>query len=238
MELYLIRHAQSFNNALPKERWHERSHDAPLTERGVQQAERLAEHLASGFNPGSVAQNHAQTRGYNLTRLYCSPMSRTLRTAQFIANALEMMPEVWVDLHEQGGVFLKDKETGAVMGYPGKTRQEIQTEFPGYILPEDVTDAGWWTGTYEDQPTCDGRAIRVAEKLRTLTETDERIALVSHAGFLDSLLKALFHMLPSRELFYYHHNTAISRIDFHKDGSIVTRYLNRVDHLTAELLSS
>jgi 2,3-bisphosphoglycerate-dependent phosphoglycerate mutase len=237
MQLYLIRHAQSFNNALPKERQHERSHDAPLTEYGIRQAELLAQHLVTGFNPGSPAQNRPDGLGYDLTRLYCSPMWRTLRTAQFIAGALAITPEVWIDLHEQGGVFLEDRETGAVTGYPGKTRQEMQAEFPGYILPDGVTEAGWWSGGYEDQPACDGRAIRVVEKLRTWADTDERIALVSHAGFLDALLKALYHMLPSRGLFYYHHNTAISRIDLHGDDDLVTRYLNRVDHLPPELLT-
>ena len=46
MELYIIRHAQSSNNALADER--ERVCDPHLTELGRQQAELLAAHLAAG----------------------------------------------------------------------------------------------------------------------------------------------------------------------------------------------
>lgn len=240
MELYLIRHAQSSNNALHRSRRHERVSDAPLTELGQRQAAALAQHLATGVNPGpaSAVPDASDQRGYNLTRLYCSPMWRALHTARPIAEALGLRPNVWVDIHEQGGIFLDHGEVGGMVGYPGKTRQEIVAEFPDYLLPEYITDQGWWKGGYEDRPACHGRAMRVAEELRQWAETDERIALVTHGGFMDSLLKALFNTLPGDKLFFYHHNTAISRIDFRDNGRVVVRYLGRTDHLSADLLSA
>jgi 2,3-bisphosphoglycerate-dependent phosphoglycerate mutase/probable phosphoglycerate mutase len=127
------------------------------------------------------------------------------------------------------------------VGYPGKTRQEIRSVFPDYVLPPDVTANGWWNRDYEDWSTCRERAIKVAEALHQWAESDEGkdeiIAIVSHGGFIDALLKALFNQLPERQLFYYHYNTAISRIDFRPDGRLDVRYLNRLDHLPPELIT-
>jgi hypothetical protein len=54
---------------------------------------------------------------------------------------------------------------------------------------------------------------------------------------MDALLKALFRQFPDRHLFYYHYNTAVSRIDLRSDGNLGVRYLNRVSHLPLELIS-
>ncbi|HLV36213.1 MAG TPA: histidine phosphatase family protein, partial [Spirillospora sp.] len=51
MEVYLIRHGQSVNNALGSPAG--RSHDPELTEIGFRQAEILAAHLADGECPES-----------------------------------------------------------------------------------------------------------------------------------------------------------------------------------------
>lgn len=237
MELIIIRHAQSTNNALADER--RRVSDPPLTELGERQADILARHLATGreLEPSASVANTYKQRGYGVTRLYCSPMWRALQTAYYIGQALELTPEVWIDLHEKGGIFLDHEDGHGPVGYPGKTRAKIQAAFPSYVLPEGITEHGWWNREFEDWPACHERAIKVAEELRMLPASDERIALVSHGGFMDALLKALFKQLPDRHLFYYHYNTAISRIDFHSDGNLGVRYLNRLSHLPLELIS-
>ena len=233
MELYVIRHAQSTNNILTDSR--DRVCDPPLTELGQRQAKIVAHHLANGLNPELSAWtptgDNPTPYGYGITRLYCSPMWRALQTAQPIGQALGLAPEVWIDIHEQGGIFLDHGEARGVVGYPGKTRQEILTDFPNYILPEGVTEQGWWKWGYEELGVCHGRAIKAAEELGKRATSDERIAIVSHGGFIDALLKALFNQLPGYYLFYYHYNTAISRIDFYSDGRLDFRYLNRVAHL-------
>lgn len=235
MKLYIIRHAQSTNNALTDLR--DRVCDPPLTELGRRQADILARHLATGSSPVPWETDHP---GYGITRLYCSPMWRALQTAQPIGQALGLAPEVWIDVHERGGIYLDHGESGGIVGYPGKTRSEILAEFPNYILPDGITDQGWWHQGREDRAACHGRAIRVAEKLRDIQRCcaeDERIAIVSHGGFTDALLKALFNQLPDPQVYYHHFNTAISRVDFHSDGHLEVQYLNLVGHLPLELVS-
>lgn len=245
MKLYIIRHAQSTNNALADQR--RRVCDPPLTELGFRQAQLVAHHLATGSNPDYViGQSDEDTtaltkQGYNIKHLYCSAMHRALLTAQPIARALGLRPEVWVDIHEHGGIFLEHDDARGIIGYPGKTRPEILKEFPDYILPAEITNEGWWNPAsgMEDWPACHGRAIKVANTLRqwAATRNGERVAIVSHGGFIDALLKALTYQLPSPHLFYHHYNTAITRVDFRADSRIDIRHINRFDHLPPELIS-
>jgi 2,3-bisphosphoglycerate-dependent phosphoglycerate mutase len=244
VELYIIRHAQSTNNTLPDMR--NRVKDPALTELGYRQAEIVAQHLASGTNlvplMGATEEDTSvrQRQGYGLTRLYCSAMLRALQTAKPIGEALDLAPQVWVDIHEHGGIFLDHGDEGGLVGYPGQTRTEILAEFPNYILPDEVSEDGWWNKGFEEWPICQGRAIKVASELRHMArevDENERIAMVSHGGFIDALLKALSNQLPAPHLSYHHYNTAISRIDIYRDGHLALRYLNRVPHLTPELIS-
>lgn len=244
MELYLIRHGQSTNNALAD--MNDRTRDPDLTDLGRQQAEFVAKHLTNGISPEVVKVNgvedtHASLkRGFDITKLYCSAMRRALQTAKPISEALGLTPEVWVDIHEKGGIFLDHGQEKGCMGYPGMTRSEILAEFPDYQLPDQITEDGWWNNGCEDWPGCHGRAINVVYQLRHMAGNgngDERIALVSHGGFMDALLKALCNQLPSKHIWYHHFNTAITRIDFREDGGLSLRYLNRVEHLSPEYIS-
>ena len=129
MELYIIRHGQSSNNALLDQS--KRVADPQLTAMGRQQAELLARELAGNVDPadrvrmnfGAPAASAEAGRGHGITRLYCSPMWRAMQTAEPVARALGLEPEVWIDIHEHGGIFLE--ENGTFTGYGGKTRPEI-----------------------------------------------------------------------------------------------------------------
>jgi 2,3-bisphosphoglycerate-dependent phosphoglycerate mutase/probable phosphoglycerate mutase len=109
MEIYLIRHGQSVNNALGDDLTR-RVMDAPLTELGQQQAAHVAQHLAAADYPEAAFYHNGRPRDhYGLTHLYCSAMQRALQTALPIGQALGLMPEVWVDIHEHGGIYLDDE---------------------------------------------------------------------------------------------------------------------------------
>ena len=234
MILYLIRHGQSTNNLLAeqlKERpgpfpyetyMKQRVAEPPLTEMGERQANRLR----NSFGDQAIS------------RLYCSPMLRTMQTMQPVADALGTSPSVWLDLHEHGGIFHRPGTDAEAVGHPGLSRAEMSAKFPGYRL-DGVGEDGWWHGAEEDRAACLARAVRVAEALHLMAkESDEDvgIAAVSHGTFLDSLLKALLGRLPGNEIYFNHHNTGITRVDFstsraESSMSVTIRYTNRADHL-------
>ena len=236
MQLYIIRHAQSYNNALTD--WTERVSDPPLTELGERQADVLAAYLAS---PPAEAEQagagapYVNRTGFRFTRLFTSAMRRALQTAAPIGQAIGLQPEVWVDIHETGGVFL-DYHEGR--GLPGLKRAEMAEQFPTIRLSAEVTADGWWNRERETEEEWLARAARVAAVLRErYAATDERIGLVSHGGFAAMLLYALFgHAMPPAVIFP-HLNTAITRLDFDRNGMIVMQYFNRVEHLPTALLS-
>ena len=121
MQLYVIRHAQSENNA----RWaqsgsdSERLADPPLTSLGVQQAQRLAQFLALGEGAGDGERDPFNHRGFGLTHLYCSLMQRAVHTADILAETLALQPQGWAEIHERGGIYEQDPQTGARVGLPG-----------------------------------------------------------------------------------------------------------------------
>ena len=243
MELYIIRHGQSTNNALGEDITN-RVMDAPLTDLGHQQARLVAQHLA-GADYAETAFSHYPQQGhredYGITRMYCSAMHRALQTAQPIAQALNLKPEVWVDIHEHGGIYLEEAN-GQYKGYPGLTRTEVSEQFAGYVLPDDLTPQGWWNRDIETLHDLHDRARRVAHKLRHWAEdkhmSQERVALVSHGMFIDSLIKALLDQLPSGQCYYHHYNTAITRIDLQASGDVDVRFINRTTHLPADMISA
>lgn len=245
MIFYIIRHAQSENNALADYR--DRVNDPSLTELGFTQADILAKHLAEASHPeqrfGRDPEETAveSVQGYGITHLFCSAMHRSLQTAKPVSQALGLDPEVWVGIHESGGIFLKDYESGESVGHPGMTRDEIHEAYPNYVLPEEVTNEGWWDvrAGQEHWTACQGRAVKAYYKLRewAKTETYDTVAIISHAGFIEALIKALTNQLPGEGVYYHHFNTALTRIDFGTDGQLDIRYLNRVPHLPDELVS-
>jgi len=242
MELYIIRHAQSTNNALADQR--DRVCDPRLTELGRRQAHILAQHLANGANrepnqPGPNPANHNvhNGRGYGITRLYCSPMWRALQTARPVGQALGLTPEVWTDIHECGGVYLDHGEAGGLMGHSGITRSELLAAFPDYIVPPAITDEGWWHDGHEESAEWEARATHVAKILNNLVTSEERIAIITHGGFANALLKSLLGWSSAQRIFYHHDNASISLVEFRDDGRLTVRYLNRTDHLPLEMLS-
>jgi broad specificity phosphatase PhoE len=245
MELYIIRHAHSTRTLAGKS---DQDCDPALSDLGMQQSRILAQHLATAMIPTTIPSRQLTgearfeglksrlQQGYGITRLYCSPMYRALQSTQPIGEALKLSPQIWLDLYECGGFLSDPKDKGDISDYTGKTRSEILSEFPNFVLPEGITEGGWWNRDDETEFTCQTRAIRVAERLRNWGDCDERIAIVTHAAFKDTLLKAICNQLSGISHFFHHNTAAISRVDFHKDGTLTLLYLNQVSHLPPELV--
>jgi broad specificity phosphatase PhoE len=246
MKLYIIRHAESANNRMAAGMDYttyvqSRSADPTITELGVVQAQRLAAHLC-GAPPAGAPPSGKGVLG--ITHLYCSPMWRTLQTTLPLAQALELQPTVWPDIHEHGGMFSGNPRTGeGLIIHRGLQRSLIERDYPGFILPDSVTEEGWYQGGYEDMPGCYARAIRVARELRRRAHREAEVgelstvAIVSHGTFIDALIKALFSQVPDRQFYYFHNNTAVTQVDFNPGGNLTLRFLNRTDHLPAVMLS-
>ncbi|MEW6754493.1 MAG: histidine phosphatase family protein [Candidatus Latescibacterota bacterium] len=260
MELYLIRHGQSRNNALADIRLRDR--DPELTALGQEQARRVGEYLAAGKHllpsqrdGGRPAVDEAISGGQRpaaaspvgpaagaIQRLFCSPMVRALQTAVPIGRALGLRPEVWIEVHEFGGIYLDHGDERGVVGYPGQTRAALAARFPECGLPAGVGEDGWWRGGMEDFAAGQARAARVADCLREWAagsgpEAGQRLALVSHGGFLGSLLQALGRQPCAQSLYCEHGNTGITGLSFRPDGMVLLLYANRLDHLSDELIS-
>ena len=153
MQLYYIRHAQSENNLL----WEltgsgdSRKVDPDLTDLGQQQSLYLAQFLrAEGLDTYSRNPDVQNVTGFGITHLYCSLMLRAVQTGAAIARALDLSLTGWRDLHETGGMFLQDPETGEYLGQPGQSRAFFAAHYPELTLPETVTEDGWWNRPFEE----------------------------------------------------------------------------------------
>ena len=213
MELYLIRHGQSTNN-----RGDSRVADPPLTELAEEQARRAGESI----------------KNEGITRLYCSPMLRALHTATIIGDSLGLAPHVFVGLDEMGGIFEERELEGRVF-LPGLNRSEMREVCPNVILPDDVTDDGWWFSEWEEsgepgQMSYENGLAFIEHLKANHLGSDERIAAVSHGGSGSKFLEALFGLPNIGYTRFAQHNTAVSKIVMTEER-IQLRYLNRTDHL-------
>jgi broad specificity phosphatase PhoE len=221
MELYLIRHGQSTNNRgdLP------RVAEPPLTDLGKEQAQHTGKWL--------VAEG--------ITTLYSSPMLRTLTTAQAIGDHLGLAPHVFVGIHEWGGMWEEQEGKGRVRK-PGLTRSEMREICVDVVLPEDVTDNGWWFHEWESieatlQLTHTQALSFIAHLKAHHGNTDERVAAVSHGGSGSSLISAFFGLLPDGAYARFsQNNTGVSKISIASERTQML-YLNRIEHLPKDAVT-
>ena len=213
MELYLIRHAQSLNNAKPEA---ERVEDPGLTEVGHAQAGHLADWI----------------RTLELTRLITSPFRRTLLTAEPLRRATGLTPEVRVTVHEQGGCY-RGHVPGRLAGRPGMTRAEIEREFPEFDAGREIDGTGWWKSQpYETRAAAALRAAGVIEHAhREFAGSGERVGVVTHADFKLLLLEHI-HGEPLD----VPRNVSVTKILLTPAKAVLADY-NRVDHLPSELVT-
>ena len=231
-EIWLVRHAQSQNNAGPVET---RQADPALTELGRWQADALAKWLAQeavGFDE------------------YCvSGFRRALETAAPVASILGSDSKrngfrVWPEIHEVGGCF-QGYPPHPLIAVPGLTPEEVRAEFPWAKLPNEWSTGGWnrLTG-HETMLDAIPRADKVAAALRAITAPPspsldrKRLMLVSHGEFIALLLSRLIngesrYYVRPRSLY----NTSITKLEISANGCRLVE-LNQVPHLSPDSLSS
>jgi len=241
MQLYFIRHGQSGNNLL----WEQtgsskgRSEDPDLTPFGRQQAHRVAQFLRRADSPTAVdlEEDLQNTAGFGITHLYTSLMIRAVATGTIIARTLGLPLFAWEDLHEWGGIYQKDEGTGDLIGLPGHNRAYFETHYPDLVLPDSLGDDGWWNRPFEPR---EERPLRAERFWRELLDrhggADDRVAVVSHGGFYNQLLRAILNLPQENSYRFALNNGAITRLDF-REEEIVLSYSNRADFLPRELVT-
>jgi len=245
MQLYIIRHAQSVNNAL----WTQtgsgngRSPDPLLTDKGQQQARFLAEYLANhGDESAPVAEDLHNRNGYHFTHLYTSLMQRAIATGCVIAERVNLPLVAWEIIHEFGGIFEHNLDTDERIGLPGPNRAYFAVHYPNLILPDSLGEAGWWQRPFEPREQAMQRAKTFLDELQRRHGSSDRVAIITHGGFFVAIMRTLmgFSTLDNSEgenqLWLHANNTSITRLDFGEDR-IGLVYLNRIDHLPTDLIT-
>jgi broad specificity phosphatase PhoE len=189
MKVYLIRHAQSSENArglhyrMSQSTFNvllRETPNAPLTALGVRQAQQVVSALA----------------GTSIERLYTSPFVRAATTARILGHAWKLDPQIMPDLRE---VMPKP--------FPESQREHpiFQLFLRGYLrllLPGSTHES--WFGVYR-------RAQRVWQVI--LREPVTSVAIVSHFAFLHMLLVVAHIRWRCPLLTYQHKNGGITCIE-------------------------
>lgn len=222
MQLYLIRHAESENNARPE---HQRVEDPSITELGRRQAKCLA----------------AWIKTLSIDHLITSPFRRTLETTSEIVAARSYRVAVWHDVFEQGGCY-RGHGPEASEGGPGLGRSAIEVHLGGNVactLDETIGEQGWWVDqARETDEQAAARAARVAQRLEsTFGARGETVVAVIHADFKRLLLGEMLRPHIDATRFGPLLNAGVSKLSYSADGWSLD-WLNSVSHLPADLIGS
>lgn len=155
-EIYIIRHAESTSNAGHRTKNH---HDIPLSEKGKEQAQELANRLE--IKPDLIV---------------VSEYSRTKETAEpFIARHASVPVETWNQVHEFTQLDPK--------AYDGTTKEERTEQAIDYWENRDIHfNAGNGAESFKDLTH---RVASLVEHLKTRTE--KTIVIFSHGRFIIAL---------------------------------------------------
>ncbi|EMI19644.1 Phosphoglycerate mutase domain protein [Rhodopirellula maiorica SM1] len=222
MQLYLIRHAESENNAMPA---YQRIEDPAITSRGRLQSEYLAK----------------WTSTLTIDTLITSPFRRSIQTTRFIVDQSPQRVHVWHNVFERGGCF-RGHGPDATEGGPGMGRESIEKEFSALphdcIIDETITSAGWWAGNRrETDDQAHTRAGVVIERLiQSFGASGKTIVAVIHADFKRCLLAKMLSDVTDVEKMGALVNTGITRLEY--DGHAwKLHWLNSATHLPSRLVT-
>ena len=205
MELYVVRHGQSVNNAGGSER------DPRLSDLGHTQARLAGEYLPDG---------RLETDGppRNIDLAVCSPLRRAIQTAKGIAETHRCPIIVHPTLHE-------------VMGpEPGLAdANAIRKAHPDVVLHDSMPEDQWWPHHEEEDAERYVRALAASRWLRgEYGESGKLIAVITHGTFGTYLLNALLDIKPSWQFRAHHLNCGISKVVYEDGGTMPTLYYQNV----------
>lgn len=201
--LLLVRHGETVGNS---EQIAHGQTESPLNERGIEQARHTAEKLTEW------------PRKYH--RIYASPLSRALHTAERVAQALTLP----LDTHDhlmEGNLGILENVTYKELDDFGYARHSMKDDdFDGH------------QGESPNQV-----ATRMSEAVSTLINNhpEENLIIVSHGGAIAHLIARLIGTKPAFGPKYIMHNAAFSEIRLVPHGPPELVTLNHHDHLPEHL---
>ncbi len=193
LKLLLIRHAESVGNA---ERRLQGQGDFPLSERGREQAERLAARLAERERP---------------VAMYASPLQRTLQTAEPAAARLGLRIEPLPDVREY--------DFGEVSGL---TWTEVAERYPDLIAAVRSRTADY--PTYPGEEGRENFRNRVCGAIWSLCdqhEPDVAVAVVTHAGPIVVTCLEVLGLPYQRPAAFDVDNCSITTVHLQPQGSVL-----------------
>lgn len=248
MQIYFIRHGQSTNNVLwqTDDYANSRESDPKLTDLGLEQAKYVGKFLAKKLDwPADVTIDTQNRYGFGLTHLYCSLMIRAVHTGSIISSHVGLPLVALPQVHEVGGVYTEELVNGEskISQEYGGTPAFYQEHFPLLRFDAPIEERGWWQGGRED---VDSPLKRAQDVLALLKErhfgTDDRVAIVTHGGFYNYMMRAIFGIALDEPdgrnvpLWYSFCNCAVSRFDFSIRRTTIS-YQNRTDFFPDELVT-
>ncbi len=204
MRLLLVRHGESLGNVNRTLQ----GRDDPLTERGWRQARRIAAHLATRDDIGT---------------LYASPLARAFETSQIIGGAVGRDPQPREDLAEidvGDAVGLTFEDWSAC--FPDEAArfhaEGVDYAFPGGESARDIA----------------ARVAREMERIVAAHREDERaVVVVSHGGALAWMLAHLLEESRDAWPSYEFDNCSLTELTI-ADGQTTLVCRNEIGHLDAE----
>lgn len=214
-ELYLIRHGQSLGNigAVAPDASVEDREDSPLSPLGLAQAAQLGRHCAQ----------------IPFDAVYSSGLLRAVMTAAGLlreqASPLPLQIEPLLT------------EIGMVPDYPGRARAALAEVYQPLCFPPAEAPL-LCSNEFHDEAAAFARARRLLGQLSAQYRNGEKIALVSHAGFLTFILFELIGYHDHQPFDFKLSNTGVTHVVFYRPGTypygdMVFECVNDRSHLAA-----
>lgn len=166
---YLVRHGATANeNGESEVKRYKGSIDVPLSEKGVEQIRRTAAFIRAKVFTSGPPKFHAS----GLSAVYCSPLSRALKSAEIIAEPFGLTPIIMSDLRERSfGIW------------EGMSFSEIKEQYPEEFEAWAGNPLKYSPIGGESTVEVRDRTIKALEEiLNGAAKTNTDIAIVAHGG--------------------------------------------------------
>ncbi|TAL26337.1 MAG: alpha-ribazole phosphatase [Nitrospirae bacterium] len=195
--LFLIRHGETEGAEIKR---YKGSIDVPLSEKGQKQMEQVAEFLNRSYKSYET---------YSLNAVYCSPLSRALKSAEIIAAPYGLKPIAMKDLRERSfGIW------------EGMSFTEIKEQYPEEFNLWASNPLKFSPVDGESTIELRGRVIDTFEKIID-AHNDEDIAIVAHGG-VNRVILCHIMGIPLENIFRIEQDfAAVNIIEFHENYPVV-----------------